>query len=294
MGHAACGLSATRFRNALRGAGGLVPAATVIQSVDSATQVTLSANATGSSTVAMVFAPYGVGDGSTTFGLPNLVYAAVGRDNAGGAPANVLQVSTTFSITSGTAAATVASATGLFVGMYASAPKIPSGTKISAISGTSVTLSANATGTVSAGAIRFSPVLDAQTLGAVGGALSNSTTLVTANLPAYTPTGTINEGTIAITGGTKGAIPNTTAVAAAGHAFGDVGSDIVATQTGSTFTGTAQGGTATPIVKGISDPKIVITSLSNGDCPGPDRHGQAATPWASERPIDRERVAIAS
>jgi hypothetical protein len=58
-----------------------IPANTVVQSVDSSTQVTLSANATVSSTTALVFAPYGVGDGSTSFGIPNRAYVGVGRDD---------------------------------------------------------------------------------------------------------------------------------------------------------------------------------------------------------------------
>jgi hypothetical protein len=82
-----------------------VQAATVIQSVDNSTQVTLSLNATGSSTTAPVFAPYGVGDGSTTFGLPNRVYLAVGRDKASGSASNIMQMSTTINVTTGTAAA---------------------------------------------------------------------------------------------------------------------------------------------------------------------------------------------
>jgi hypothetical protein len=120
-----------------------IPALAVILSVDSATQITMSANATVSSTTTLVFAPYGVGDGSTTFGVPNRAYVAVGRDNASGSASNVMQVSTTMSVTTGTAAATVGSATGLFVGMFVSQPKVPFGTTISAISGTSVTLSNN-------------------------------------------------------------------------------------------------------------------------------------------------------
>jgi hypothetical protein len=53
-------------------AAGGVPANTVIQSVDSSTQITMSANATATAVTPLVFAPYGVGDGSTTFGLPLL------------------------------------------------------------------------------------------------------------------------------------------------------------------------------------------------------------------------------
>lgn len=170
-----------------------VQALTVIQSVDSATQITMSLTATTSSTTALVVAPYGVGDGSTTFGLPNRVYLAVGRDNASGSAVNVLQVSTTISVTTGTAAATVASATGLAVGMYVNQPKIPVGTKITAISGTSVTLSANATATLTSAAVRFSPVLDAQTLGATGGTITHALGL------NQLPTGITVTGTVTVT-----------------------------------------------------------------------------------------------
>jgi hypothetical protein len=139
----------------------------------------------------LVFAPFGVGDGSTTFGLPNRAYLGVGRDNASGSASNVNQVSTTITLTNGSATATVASATGLAVGMYISHPKVLPGSSILTISGTTLTLSNTATGSVSGSAVRFSWILDAQTLGTVGGALTQSTTLVTANLPAYTPSGSV-------------------------------------------------------------------------------------------------------
>jgi hypothetical protein len=236
-------------------------------SVDSATQVTLSVNATGSSTTALVFAPYGVGDGSTTFGLPNRAYRAVGRDNASGSASNINQVSTTFSITTGTKAATVASATGLYVGMFASAPKLPLGTKITAISGTSVTVSNNATGTVVTGAIRFSSILDAQTLGAVGGAISTSTTLVTANLPAYTPSGT--NGAVTITGNNALGI-----VVGTGTSPIQSGSGVSIYTPGSfqalapqltapaqSFAGSAQGGTSKAIVSPTLSPTIVMNYI---------------------------------
>jgi microcystin-dependent protein len=67
--------------------------------------------------------------------------------------------------------------------MFVSHPKVPNGTKINAISGTTLTLSNNASATVSASAARFSPLLDAQTLGATGGALSQILSL------AQIPTG---------------------------------------------------------------------------------------------------------
>jgi hypothetical protein len=150
-----------------------IPSNAVILSVDSSTQVTMSANATGGGTTPLVFAPYGVGDGSTTFGLPNHAYIGVGRDNASGSASNITQVSTTITLTSGSATATVASAANLFIGMFASHPKLPSGTIINAISGTTLTLSNTATANSSATAVRFSPLLDAQTLGTTGGELGH-------------------------------------------------------------------------------------------------------------------------
>lgn len=48
-----------------------VPAATTILTVDSGTQITLSANATATGSNALTFFPYGNGDGSTTFNVPN-------------------------------------------------------------------------------------------------------------------------------------------------------------------------------------------------------------------------------
>jgi hypothetical protein len=244
-------------------AAGGVSAATVIQSVDSATQVTMSANATGSGTVALVFAPYGVGDGSTTFGLPNRVYLAVGRDNASAVAANVLQVSTTISVTIGSAAATVASAAGLFVGMYVSQPKIPIGTKISAISGTSVTLSANATGTLSSAAVRFSPVLDAQTLGAKGGALSEATTLVTANLPAYTPAGSVSVAstTNQVVTSSSGFTSSNAAGGGSGQFAGSAGQSLVTLTSTGTLAGTAQGGTSAPFSTETVQPTIVMNYI---------------------------------
>jgi microcystin-dependent protein len=164
-----------------------VQAAAVIQSIDSATQITMSLTASAPSTTSLVFAPYGVGDGSTTFGVPNRAYIAVGRDNASGSASNVMQVSTNLSTTSGSATATVGSAAGLFIGMYISHPKVPNGTKINNIVGTTITMSNNASAPASSTG-RFSPILDAQTLGTVGGAVGNA--LITAQVPAHTHSGT--------------------------------------------------------------------------------------------------------
>jgi hypothetical protein len=236
-----------------------IPAATVILSVDSATQVTLSANATGSATTTLVFAPYGVGDGSTTFGLPNRSRIGVGRDNASGSASNITQVSTTLTLTSASATATVASATGLVVGMFISHPKVPSGTTLLTISGTTITMSNVASGTV-ASTGRFSPLLDAQTIGAVGGALSQLQTLVTANLPAYTPAGSVS-----VTSTSNQVVQETGIVQSATgggivFAFGAAPTMSSIVSTGS-IAGSAQGGTSTPFKTQTVQPTIVMNYI---------------------------------
>ena len=75
--------------NAIEGSG--IPAATTISSVDSGTQIHISANATASGTVNLTVFAYGNGDGSTTFGIPDRRgRLLVGRDNMGGTAAGVL------------------------------------------------------------------------------------------------------------------------------------------------------------------------------------------------------------
>jgi hypothetical protein len=231
-----------------------IPAATGIKSVDSATQVTLSANATGSSTTALVFAPYGVGDGSSTFGIPNRAYVGVGRDNASGSASNVTQVSTSLNTTLSSTLAVVGSAAGLFPGMFVTQGSFPNGT-----TGTNVILSnvASANGVLAA---RFSPILDAQTLGAKGGALSQSMTLVTANLPA-SPSGTIAvSATIPVRVFSTTGSNDVTHISLGSNAGADAGL-FNPTTTGSTFNGAAQGGTSTPILTETVQPTIVMNYI---------------------------------
>lgn len=232
-----------------------IPVGAVIFSVDSGTQVTMSANATGSATTPLVFAPYGVGDGSTTFGIPNRAYLAVGRDNAAGSASNVMQVSTTLNTTLSSTLAVVGSATGILPGMFVTQGSFPNGTKVVSISGTNVILSnvASANGILAG---RFSFLLDAQTMGAKGGALSQSTTLVTANLPPYTPVGTIT-----FTAGGAGAIAVATGSAAT-NVTGGGAVGVYPTTTGFALAGalsmSAQGGTSTPFLTETMQPTIVM------------------------------------
>jgi hypothetical protein len=224
-----------------------IPASTWIASVDSATQVTLSANATISATTLLVFAPYGNGDGTSTFGIPNSAYLMVGRDNASGTASNVMQVSTTINLTLGSATATVASAAGLMIGMFVSHPKLPNPTFINNIVGTTIAFSNVASASTSGSAIRFSLVRDAQTVGATGGSLVTSTTIQTPNLPAYTPAGGVTTTGNNENAGGQG-IKNNAGGAINIGGTGSGGSIVGATGFTSTFTGSAQGGTSTPIL----------------------------------------------
>lgn len=171
-----------------------IPAGATIQSCTS-TACTLSANATATRTGTVTVFPYGNGDGSTTFNLPNLRgKTIVARDNMGGAADNVSQVSTTLTTTAASASATVGSAANLSIGMTISGnSNVAPGTTISAISGTTITLSANATGTQSGVSTRFSVFPDAQGLGIAGGAQSKAIVL------GELPTGITSSGTNSIT-----------------------------------------------------------------------------------------------
>lgn len=136
---------------------------------------------------ALVSTTYGVGDGSTTFNIPDFRgRVAGGRDSMGGTPAGRLSA-TYFGASSG---------------------------------------------------------LGGATLGDTGGA--ESITLQTSNLPAYTPAGTITNGAITSTTPQLGGV--------SGTGQPNVGQSIITTpatititssQAGSSFAGTAQGGTST-------------------------------------------------
>lgn len=119
---------------------------------------------------AVIGTAYGSVDG-THFNVPDLRgRVPVGNDAMGGSAANRIQRTTTLTTTSGSNSATVGNATGIAPGMYVTNANVPAGTTITAISGTTLTLSANASGTGSAVAARFSMIgNDAQSLGSAGG-----------------------------------------------------------------------------------------------------------------------------
>lgn len=109
-----------------------------------------------------------------------------GVDDMGAGAANRLQISTTITTTASSATATVGASSSLVVGMYINSANIPAGTTISAISGTTITLSSGAG--VAAGTntpARFSLFKDAQQAGQTAGA--SVALLSAAQLPANIP-----------------------------------------------------------------------------------------------------------
>lgn len=163
-----------------------IPAATSITAATSTT-LTLSANATATTTgVSITIIPWGNGDGSTTFNIPDLrgvVTAGIG--NMGGTASGKLGVTTTGTTTAVSAVVTAIPTTAaLAVGMQAIGGALPAGITIASIdSGTQVTLS---TGTgvtaATAGAIRFC-LIDSHTLGATGGTATHS--MLTGQMPVH-------------------------------------------------------------------------------------------------------------
>lgn len=113
-----------------------------------------------------------------------------GLDTMGAAASNRIQLSTTISTTNLNTSATVASADGLCIGMKVVSTNVPAGTTITAISGTTLTLSAQASATASGTAARFSIFDDAQVVGAIGGA--PTLTMLEAHLFPHNHTGETN------------------------------------------------------------------------------------------------------
>ncbi|BAQ16093.1 hypothetical protein [Methyloceanibacter caenitepidi] len=143
-------------------------------------------------------------DAGDTVALPDSRGVALyGRDNMGQGAANRLQKSTTINTTSSLTTATVASATDLCVGMFVLSANVPAGTLISAISGTTLTLSQAATATASGTAARFSIINDPQVAGSVGGA--QTIALILAMLAAHSH----GDGSLSWNGSVSGSVsPN--------------------------------------------------------------------------------------
>ncbi len=102
--------------------------------------------------------------------------------------------------------------------------------------------------------------INGATMGAAGG--SESRTLATANLPAYTPSGSISNGSITFpSSATAGTAGGTASAITLGTVSGsnNITTLLGPSQATTTFTGTAQGGTATAF--GIVQPTIVCNYI---------------------------------
>lgn len=134
---------------------------------------------------AAISTQFGIGDGSTTFNVPDMRgRVPAGKDDMGGTAAGVLNVVMNGTTTNGSATITGLSSTAnLAVGMTVSGSTIPSGRTIASIvSSTSVTLNSGTSVTAGTGSLRFG-VVDGATLGAKGGAAVH--TLSTDQMPAH-------------------------------------------------------------------------------------------------------------
>jgi hypothetical protein len=128
-------------------------------------QIAISGNAAGTG-VLTIASPNT--NSNYTLTLPAATTTFFGTaDNA--SASDITGVNTTATVTSGTTAMTVGSATNIVAGMVVVAQGITPGTTVSSIVGTAVTLSANAGATLSAAPVTFYSVTKVVTPGSIGG-----------------------------------------------------------------------------------------------------------------------------
>ena len=185
---------------------------------------------------------YGAADG-THFNIPaQSGMGLIGRDLTGAGA-----VTTNLTTSSGVNTATVASASNLYIGqIIIGNANVTAGTKITDIVGTTITMSAVATGTGTA-STRFSIFSDPAVTGATGGA--KSTAIAVRNKPAYTPSGSITNGAITINGNPANFAGANNNNGGGGGVFGvtTAAMTLTASQAASTFTGVSDGGTGVPL-----------------------------------------------
>lgn len=131
---------------------------------------------------------FGVGDGSTTFNLPDTRGRVLaGKDDMGGTAAGNLNAILSGTTSAGSAIITgLSSTSGLSIGMKAIGANIPSGRTIQSIdSASQVTLNSGTSVTAGTATIRFG-IVDGATLGDTGG--DDIHTLTTPQIPDHTHT----------------------------------------------------------------------------------------------------------
>ena len=164
-----------------------IPTGSVIVSITNSTTIVVSHNAVATVVVPATVFPWGNGDGVTTFNVPDLRgRVTAGADAMGGTAANRLQATTTISTVSAALTATVASVTGVVVGMDVVSANVPVGTTVTALSGTTITLSSPASATVAGTAVAFLAFSGVNVPGSAGGKLAY--TLLQSQIPSYSLT----------------------------------------------------------------------------------------------------------
>ncbi len=174
---------------------------------------------------------------------------AGGVDDMGGTATNRIQRSTTISTTNGSPTATVASAAGLVIGMTVVSANVQAGTVINDISGTTLTLSANATATAGGVDARFSMFSDAQVIGALGGSAQRA--LRVKEVPIITPAGSVS-GTSSFYAQPTLVVGSTAPPQANNYALGPL--SVTTAGITASFTGTPFGG-------GLNSPLVQPTRL---------------------------------
>lgn len=192
---------------------GIIPAGVMLQYGGSAAPtgwLLCYGQAVSRTTYADLFAAigtaFGVGDGSTTFNLPDARGRVLaGKDDMGGIAANRMNVSLAANTSAGSAVVTGLSSTSdLAVGMKVSGSTIPANATIATIdSGTQVTMNSGTGVTAGTGVTLRFGVVDGATLGDAGG--THVHTLTTPQMPSHNHTLTNVTSTSAVgTGGTSG------------------------------------------------------------------------------------------
>lgn len=244
---------------------GIQAGATILSCTASACVMSADATVTRSGT--MTFFPYGNGDGSLTFNLPDYRGVSLsGRDNMGGTAVNRLQVSSaTLTTTSGSATATVSSTAGLAIGMSIINPNVTPGTTISDIPSTvtGATVSTGGSGGAN-GAVVLTVVGGTGTASTIngtisGGALTAITTVATPGAYTYLP-------------------PNPVQVTGGGLSGATINITTARTTITMSANATASASTVATRFSPVSDPQVLgalggsMTHTANANEAGPHAH----------------------
>ncbi len=179
---------------------------TVITDFTVNTITILTAASTTVAGAAIIVAPWGLGNGTTTFALPfRQGRIGIGRDDLSGAAANNIQFPYTVATTNTSAAITITTGGFVAVGQAIAHPNVPPGTRIIAVAANqlSATMDQNAFATGSATG-RFSIFQDANRVGSWGGAAAHylaqheqypHTHTITITDPTHSHTATVTDPT---------------------------------------------------------------------------------------------------